>query len=203
MKKSIVAASIAWALSSSASALVLDFNNHPLGSTITDQYATQGVWFENVVTGRTLERGTYLRAGFTMHLDMSILNPDGALFGLAFLAFSPNDVYLNVESSGGLSEVAFVSGLANPFCSTKPECDAGGWSYTLDRWSVAGAGLYGDAVRITFSGVDVDSMYFGTDASSMYQGAQPGRTEIPEPGSLALIGLGLAGAVVAGRRRRA
>lgn len=201
MKKSIAAACIAWALTGSASALVLDFNAHPLGSTITDEYAAQGLRFEGVITGRTLENGTFLQPGFTLYVDPSILNPRNEVFGISFLAFSPVDVHIDVFNSAGQTlESGLVSGLANPFCSTRAECEAGGYHYTLDRWTSVSLWLPSDAYKITFSGVAVDNMYFGTNASPVNPGVP--RTEIPEPGSLALIGLGLAGIALAGLRRR-
>lgn len=201
MKKSLVAASIAWALTSSASALVLDFNAHPLGSSITDQYAAQGLRFENVVTGRTLENGTFLQAGFTLYLDPSLLNPRNEVFGVSFLAFSWDDAFIDVIGrNGGTLDRGFVSGLANPMCGTKADCEAKGYEYTLDRWTSTTLWIPSDAYTITFSGVSIDSMHFGSGTHPVYPGVP--RTEIPEPGSLALIGLGLAGVALASRRRR-
>jgi len=159
-------------------------------------------------------KGTFLRtAEVTVGVKLKPLNPVGAQFPLPDIAYNiafretPNGVPLNqcadITSPTPCNDIfVLIGGFLNE------SFDYNGFTYFVNAFPTMGgslgtlapavciaAGELPGCIGFTTPERQASSLAFGLTISSE-------RLEVPEPGSLALLGLGLAGLAVATRRKQ-
>lgn len=179
----------------SGSATVIDFNAIPDTQSITNQYSGQNVTFSGALVGLTNSGDTSLFNGSTIASNW-IYNGTGntgpswtAVFGsiqnlAGFLVETNSGDDVTIEAFLGASSLGSVN-FPNP---NGPTVD------------FVGIGDLGGFDRITVTTATNANGFFAMD-NFRFEGGSNG--QVPEPGTLALLGLGLAGALISRRRAKA
>lgn len=179
----------------SGSATVIDFNAIPDTQSITNQYAGQNVTFSGALVGLTNSGDTSLFNGSTIasnwiYNGMGNTGPSwtavfGSIQNLAgFLVETNTGDDVTIEAFLGASSLGSVN-FPNPN------------GVTVD---FIGIGDLGGFDRITVTTANNSNGFFAMD-DFRFEGGSNG--QVPEPGTLALLGLGLAGALISRRRAKA
>jgi hypothetical protein len=216
MKKLIALAASALVSCAASAAVVLDFNAIPRGLSVDNYYdggpygvngpngPDLGIRFSGAtVGGTTAEFGSYIGqrfgdSSFTVTFDPSIARVAGQSYSAVSFLFNTfnEQPYIETVFNGNYDRQAFQGNFVP--CPSREACAAQGISYRPDFFGTATYRFDPNITSLTFVGVSIDNLSFGVESANT--GFTIARTEIPEPASLALVGLGLAG-LVASRRR--
>ena len=174
---------------------VIDFNSIADTQSITNQYSAQGVTFSGALVGMTNPGDTNIFNGSTIASNWIYAPGPGntgsswtAVFGsvqnrVGFLVESNSNDDVTIEAFLGLASLGSVN-FPNP--NGAPA-------------DFIGIEELGGFDRITVTTATNDNGFFAMDN---FRFEASNRSQVPEPGSLALLGLGLTGILFARRRSR-
>lgn len=222
MKFKVLALACAILAGNASAAIVLDFNGVGNGAFVNDFYnggtdslgnsgTNYGIHFNG---GQVIYNadGPLISGGFsgfsiTFAQNLVATNQNGD-YGVSFLAAGfgtgSDGSHTNFYVNNQIIEALFVGGNGNPYCSTQIECATGGYNW-VDPQDMGGyftlvSGLIN---RIDFSASYADDITFGVTSRPERRRAPDDPARIPEPSTLALLGLGAFGLLGARRRKSA
>lgn len=132
-----------------------------------------------------------------MTFDPAIARVAGQSYSAVSFLFNTFNEQPYVQYTGGANDrQAFQGNFVQ--CASREACAAQGILYRPDFFGTTTMRFDPNITALTFVGVGIDNLSFGVESANT--GFTIARTEIPEPASLALVGLGLTG-LVASRRR--
>ncbi|HVR52912.1 MAG TPA: PEP-CTERM sorting domain-containing protein [Pseudorhodoferax sp.] len=179
-----------------AAPLVIDFETAPSYDSIGNHYADKGVSFGGGVLGlQNDELGPYFSNApsakgvmFTFGDDATMNVADGFSDAISFWYSSTAAAFNAVNIWSGLNGTGTLLASFDLLGNAQNGCDDTAWCH-FDQLSASFAGV---AYSLSFNG----------DPSIAFDNIALGSNDVPEPASMLLVSLGLAGLAASKRRRR-